>query len=268
MRIRPLPRIARLPYRGLAAFASAAALAAGLITAGVVTSSPSRAPLPVQQTGTAAGRPHRVSAAVTSARVVDGKLVHATASQGVTGPVSKAWRARVPGAVPLAAPPKPLHFPIRGKPVQAARVLPAPKPPAVTGYDAKTSRRLSPTRADQVTYANVDGTKTTFDYAQPVNYRRSDGTWASISTALVPGGYSVQPSAGSPAATPGAPAVPPAAGWTERSAALPQSFAPYASDAALVSMPLGARQSVAFGVAGAAAVPGTAAGSTVSVLPL
>ena len=289
MRNRLLPWIARLPFRRLAAFASVVALAAGLITAGVVASSPSRAPLPVQQTGTAAGSPHRVSAAVTSGRVVDGKLVHATASQRVTGHASKAWLARVPGAVPPATPPKPLHFPVQGKPAETARVVAAPKRKAVTGYDAKTSRQLRLTRADQVTYANADGTRTTFDYAEPVNYRRSGGTWAPISTALIPDGQpsagspteTTSPSPGSPDATPGAASAsatavpspsagpslstaPPEAGWTERSEALPESFAPYASDAGLVSMPLGAGESVAFGVAGAAAVPGTATGGTVS----
>jgi RHS repeat-associated protein len=90
---------------------------------------------------------------------------------------------------------------------------------------------------------------------------------------------SVSPSAGgtptptdppSPTSGSGATAAPPASGWMQQSEAESESFASYADARDLVTMPLGAGQSVAFGVTGAAAVPGTADGSAISypgVLP-
>jgi RHS repeat-associated protein len=302
--------------RKLTSIGVALALVIGLITAVtmVVTSHPG---LPQQETGTAAGRPHRVSASVTIGHVVQGRGVRA-ASQRMQGPSAKAAPSRVPGAVPPAARPRPLRLPARGKkPAEQASVLAAPAPAKKTGYDEKTSREIPPDRADQVVYSNADGTRTAFEFQAPVNYRRPDGKWASINTTLVPDGTAGSPSpsgsassappaspsgSAAPASSTGTPAgpgsaiptaiyttlppsspapgispsppvsptpavpsgtVPPASGWTERSAAEPEVFAAYANAADLVSMPLDSSHAIAFGVAGAAAVPGAAQGSSV-----
>ena len=243
-----------------------------------VTMSPAPAggQLPRQQVGTAVGRPHRVTAAVTLGRIVGGKVVPAT-SPRLAGPRPKISHKLVPGAVPPPTRPRPLRLPARGTPAAQRASVVGPQPPAaITGYDQATSRALPPSRADQVVYANADGTRTAFEYAQPVNYRRSDGSWTPISTTLVPAGPPssttgpASPSAPTPstgaatpsAATPTAP-TPSAGGWTEKSEAAPETFGPYANSPDLVSLPVGQGQVVGFGVAGAAGVPGAAHGSTV-----
>jgi hypothetical protein len=156
---------------------------------------PPKPAVPVQQTGATAVPPHRVSAAADIGRVINGRFV-SNASSGKTGrkpgPVSArnaSSYARVPGAVPAAAKPKPLRLPIRGKgDAETSTVLAAATPAKVTGYNQKTSRQLAPGRPDQVVYSNADGTKTAFQYKSPVNFRQPDGKWASISTSLVPAG--------------------------------------------------------------------------------
>ena len=90
-------------------------------------------------------------------------------------------------------------------------------------------------------YQNADGTYTRHVYATPVNYQTSSGTWAPIQTGLV-------------AASGG--------GWREAANSIGVSFAAQANSTDLGSLALGTNN-VAFGLAGAAAVPGTAAGTSV-----
>lgn len=324
-------------------------LVMGLIAAVtiVVTSHPGP---PRQQTGTAAGRPHRVPASVSLGRIVNGRLVPATSTQAASGSPLTAKRPfigpqsaakLVPGGVPPATPPKPLHLPARGKkPAEKLSTQPVPAAAAKAGYDQKTSHEIPPTRADQIVFANADGTRTAFQFQSPVNYQRQDGTWATINTSLVPNGTvptpspsasavasldamfggpaagsrnrdaspgssespsvstepgsvpspgsdapptsadstppasataaaSSPPAISSPTATPSASgtpgaSAPPASGWTQQSAAEPESFAGYADAPDLVTMPVDGSHAVAFGVAGAARVPGSAQGSAVS----
>jgi hypothetical protein len=172
----------------LIAIGSACLLFASLAFVTVTLTTSSHPAVPVQQTGTAAGRPHRVSAAADLGRIVNGKFVSdaSSAYRSVAGPVAQST-ARVPGAVPAATRPKPVKFLAQGKNApDNVRVLKAQAPPQKAGYNPKTSRQLPLAKSSQVTYANADGTKTSFQYASPVNFQRADGTWAPISSSLVP----------------------------------------------------------------------------------
>ncbi|MGH3168859.1 MAG: hypothetical protein ACRDN0_23620, partial [Trebonia sp.] len=282
--------------RNLIAVSSACLLFAALVFVTVTLSSGSPGPaVPVQQSGTAAGFPHRTSAAADLGRVDDGRVVSAASGQRLPGPVAEdiASMREVPGAVGPAVRPKPLRFPVQGKTSDQVRVLPAPAARKLQGYNPKTSRRLTPGSADEVTYANADGTKTSFDYTSPVNYRLPDGQWKPVSTSLTPLGpaaaYSapavtptpsafVSPSASatptvsvsasaspspSPSGTSPATGGAPSSGWTEKSEADPERFAAAASAPVLVTVPVGG-DAVSFGISGAAAVTGAVSGSTVT----
>jgi len=304
-------KLAAVRVRKPATIGAVLVLVAGLLSAVVMLTGAPRPGLPSQLTGTAADHPHRVAAAVTLGRLVNGRVVPVTPVQQLAKRTGKSWTARVPGAVGVTAPPRPLHFPIRGKGTETVHAVAAAAPAKITGYDSRTSRMLALSSATQVTYANADGTHTAVEYPTPVNYRRSNGTWASISTTLVPDGAAsgtvstaaffttpapsagsssasassssplasassspASPSASSSASPPPPPATAspspsqsmplPQAGWTEGSEARPETFAQYANMPQLVTVPLDASHVVAFGVAGAAAVPGVASGSSVS----
>ena len=180
--------------RGLVAVGSALLLVVALAIAVVTLSGPAGPSTPVQSTGTAAGRPHRVTAAADLGRVVDGRFIPDSSSSsrpssGSAGAAGAGNLARVPGAVPAVARPKPLKFPATGKTAAAtASVLKAPPAEQKAGFNPNTSRPLAPVSADQTVYSNADGTKTAFHYSNPVNYRRPNGTWTPISTSLVPAG--------------------------------------------------------------------------------
>jgi RHS repeat-associated protein len=273
--------------RNLVAIGSALLLFAALAFVSITLSSkPSKPPVPTQQSGTAAGFPHRTSAAADLGRVVNGRVVPATsgARGQPSGPVAE---QKVPDAVGPAPRPKALKFPVQGKALETLRVLPKPATPKVAGYNPRTSRQLPPSSADQVTYANADGTKTAFTYMTPVNDRSPGGKWTPISTALVPtaraGAPSSQavppatwytPPATTASATPaqpvptptGAPSnsAEPGPGWTQKSESEPESFAKDANAGDLVSVPIGHGSVVAFGIDGAAPVTGVASGSTVT----
>jgi RHS repeat-associated protein len=173
-----------------------------------------------------------------------------SADPGAADPGAADPGAADPGAVKMARPPRPPRFPVRGAAADKVRVLRAPAAAVKAGYNPRTSRELAPRSATQVVYSNADGSRSAFEYALPVNYQRRDGTWAPISTTLVPQG----PSSSS------APRV----GWTERSEAEPEVFAPYANAADLVTVPLSSGHAVAFGIANAASVPGASQGSSVT----
>jgi RHS repeat-associated protein len=156
---------------------------------------------PVQQVwGSAAGRPHRVPASATMARLVNGRVVplqvrkpadrQALAAEVQAAEAKAALPAsrRARGAVPPSVTPRRPRFPVRGKAnPEVARVLAAPKPAVKPGFDAQTSRLLpSLTSPGQVVYANADGTRTAMVYKSPLFFRQADGSWASIDTSLVP----------------------------------------------------------------------------------
>src|SRR5258707_2012880 len=129
-------------------------LAAGIIIGAITSSSVLRPALPVQQSGTAAGFPHRTSAAADLGRVEDGRVVSAASGAGkrLPGPVAEDITSarEVPGAVGPAMKPTPLKFPVQGKTSEALRVQPAPAARNVQGYNPKTSRELPLSGADQV----------------------------------------------------------------------------------------------------------------------
>ncbi|HEX3925331.1 MAG TPA: DNRLRE domain-containing protein, partial [Streptosporangiaceae bacterium] len=304
--------------RLLAAGTAVCVCAAMSLVAVELTTGGSSGP-PSQQAGTAAGRPHRVPASATIARLAGGRVVRSGARgvprtrTGVSAEVAAAEaKATLPasrrpkGALPASAPAPRLKFPVRGrapKPEQA-KVLRAPAAKAKPGYSAKTSRVLSgQTSSNQVVYQNADGTRTAMVYQSPEFYRRADGTWATISTDLVPATVAangvmapsavtarplataspspmVSPSPSpSPSPTPSPSLVPPASpspsapastpasapdGWRVKAAASEESFAPYADAGTLVNLPLGGGQAVGFGVNGAAHAAGSASGDTVT----
>jgi hypothetical protein len=125
--------------RNLVAVSSALLLFATLAFIAVTLSSgPARPAVPVQRSGTAAGFPHRTSAAADLGWVEgDGRVVSAAAAASrLPGPVAKDITStrRVPGTVGPAVKPKPLKFPVQGQTPEALQVLPAPAAPAVQGY--------------------------------------------------------------------------------------------------------------------------------------
>jgi hypothetical protein len=247
-----------LAVRGRKAIAVTTALvvAITLTITGVVISAGSNPATPSQRVwASAAGQSHRASASSTQGRLVNGRVV--SASSRLPGPVAKPSSARLADAVPATAKAKALHFPVTGKSDETLHAKAAPAASKVTGYNAKTSKQLPLSSADQVTYTNADGTKTAFDFQTPVNYRLVDGKWASIDTSLGPAPSSAQSasttafisSSPSPAAslspTPSASPSPSAAaapsstpsgtGWTERGEAEPATFASVASSSDVVS---------------------------------
>jgi RHS repeat-associated protein len=277
------------------ATAVAVAVAVALTVVAVVLPSPPPGP-PVQQAGTAAGRPHRVPASATIATLVNGKVVSARLAQGQAARAMRAAAAlrevKGPkGAVPAASKPPPVKL---GRPATRERdrlsKLPSPAAPTGKGFNPRTSRVITAgTSANQVVYQNADGTRTADFYQSPVNYRRPDGSWARIDTSLMPVG---SPGTVAPSPAPSLPPVSPSAapltsaswpgsapsafpspstsaaqapgGWRERSAAEPVTLAPYADASPLLVLPLGGRGSVGLSVQGSAHVAGTAAGSTVT----
>jgi hypothetical protein len=98
--------------RNLLSAGAALALLVGLAFVAVTLSPrPSKPPVPVQQTGTAAGLPHRVSAAATLGHVVDGRVIPDTSSAvsfGISGTgavagVASGSTVSYPGVRPDAA---------------------------------------------------------------------------------------------------------------------------------------------------------------------
>ena len=127
---------------------------------------------------------------------------------------------------------------------------PAPKK-FTTGFDTvDASVNFSPTVSHLVPggstatsdlYRNPGGSYTRLVYAQPVNYQNTAGAWHPIDTTLAAG-------------TDGR--------WHEHANSLPVSFATTAGSPALASLATGSGQQMSLGLAGAAAVSGSAAGSS------
>jgi RHS repeat-associated protein len=256
--------------------ATAIMMAVALTVVAVVIASSGRQGAPVQQSGTAAGRPHRVPASATMARLINDAVAPARAAKAgpapSASPLPEGKRPR--GAVPAAS--KPPRLKLGGRPTQGTDRLRALRLPAVAsakGFSPRTSRVVpAGTSASRVMYQNADGSRTAMFYQEPVNYRLPDGSWARINTSLVPSGTVMSPSPSpslSPSPSPSAAGSPPSAGvpadgWRERSAAEPETFAPFADGSPLVLLPLGGSESVGLGVAGAAHVAGVAQGAAVT----
>jgi hypothetical protein len=165
----------------LAAFALVASV--GLDGAEPMRTAPSAAghvTTPKQRGGTAAGRPHQVSAAQTAAKPA-------------TGPHGTRARPKRPkGAVPLARAytPKPSAGtgPRPPAPPAGARVRTVAEParPKIVGFGAATSHEV-PAMRDRYgdNYENADGTWTGRYYTRPVNYRDGQGAWQPIDSSLV-----------------------------------------------------------------------------------
>ena len=201
-------RLARRGRKGVALGTAAAVAVAVTVVAVVVSVSHGAAPPVQHQWGSAAGRPHRVPASVTMARIVNGRVVPAGTARRLPGPVAPPPAGTPKGAVPAAARPRPLRLPARGTARDKTHVRRAPAPAAKAGFNPKTSRELSAENsADRVVYANADGTRTAFEFQSTVNYRRPDGQWTLINTSLKPAG-SPEPAGSTPAPT-ATPASPP-----------------------------------------------------------
>ena len=113
--------------RKVTALGTVVIVAVALIVTGVVFPGTHRAVPPVQQQwGSAAGRPHRVSAAVTMGRIVNGRVIHTAATSGLPGPAAPRPAGRPKGAVPWTPRPKPLRLPARGSSADKTRVLGRP----------------------------------------------------------------------------------------------------------------------------------------------
>ena len=115
---------------------------------------------PVQRSGSAAGRPHEVPAAVSRA------VARAT--------------GRAPGVGRGELPAYRLHVP-------AARQDVTRPAPGTAVFNPRTSRLVAATMASDL-YRNADGSYTRNVYAGPVNYRAASGAWLPVSTDLVTAG--------------------------------------------------------------------------------
>ncbi len=123
---------------------------------------------------------------------------------------------------------------------RAAVVPAAPEP--VAGFDAATSREVPAGRGThQRTWTNADGTTTTEYGATPLNYRAADGS-------LVPVDSTLKPAAGG--------------GWERTADEVALRLAARADADELVRVTLPGGGSVAYSLAGARAVTGTAAADT------
>jgi len=231
---------------------TAVTTACSLAVAVVMVTTPGPTAPPAQQRSTAAGLPHRVPASATMGRLLGGTVAPPRSARAAQAgrPADTAGalpaRLRPRGAVPPSTElsrRQPAIRVTRGRDVVQAMRSPAPAP--VRGFNPQTSRVLSArTSANRVVYQNADGTRTAFIYQTPANYRRPDGSWARIDTGLAP--------------------VEASAGWRERSAAEPVTFAAQANSGALAVLPLSSTESVGLGVQGAAAVAGQALAAAVT----
>ena len=192
----------------------------GWLTAAPGWALPPSPATPRQESGSASGKGHYVSADATRAR------------RGAGGPAGTG-AGQVPEYKTLAPNPPKLTT-----------------PPATGVFDPATSRRIATeSTATQDIYQNADGSYTRQVHGAPINYKAADGSYQPIDTHLVRN----------------------ADGRLHEKANVPAvDLAGTGSDPALVSVPLDAAHSVAFGLYGAAAVTPTVSGNITtypSVLP-
>jgi RHS repeat-associated protein len=180
---------------------------------------------PRQETGTASGRPHLVSASATRA------------GQG-------AGRGPGQGIGELAA-------------YQVPARTPRPTTTGTVGFDRATSQRVGSTATTDL-YHNADGSLTRMVSSAPVNYHAPDG-WHPIDERLSAGPDTrLHPAAAGGSAAPGSPAAGSAAAGSALAVA---DFAASAADPALVSLHLPGGAVLSYGLAGAAAVPASVGGT-------
>ncbi|WP_053733756.1 RHS repeat-associated core domain-containing protein [Nocardia sp. NRRL S-836] len=127
------------------------------------------------------------------------------------------------------------------EPANTAAVEQGPVP-ARTGFDRAASKEVTAARnAFEKSYTNTDGTETTEISATPVHYRGADGAWQPIDTTVVPGNGR----------------------WRNATNTATLEFAGRADHPELVKVGVEGG-SLAYGLAGAAAVSGAAQGSTIT----
>ncbi|MBD0671754.1 hypothetical protein BU198_13860 [Streptomyces sp. CBMA156] len=206
-------------------------------------------PGPRQQQGSAEGRDHDATTAATSAKDGSGHPGAAPASGEL--PEDKTASA----AVQVVVPPQSTELPATdAKVVDNPANLPAAKVDPAKSFDPATSQELPEKRtAQQRTFQNLDGTFTTRSYPEPVNFRRSDGSWASIDTTLIPAGT----------ATAGR-AAPVQDSWTTTAAEQQLKLGLTADADPLVRLQLADGISVGYSLQGATSAQGTVKGSIIT----
>lgn len=205
-------------------------------------------PRPKQQSGSADGLSHAATTAATSAEDGSGHS-DATPAPGEL-PEDKAVSASAQNLTP-----QPAELPAsEAKVVDNSTVPHADKAGPAKGFDAATSKELPEKRtAQQRTFQNADGTFTTRNYTEPVNFRRFDGSWAAIDTTLIPAGT----------ATAGR-AAPVQHAWTTTATEQQLKLGLTADADPLVQLQLGDGLFVGYRLQDAAPAQGTAQGSTVT----
>ncbi|MFE3858155.1 DNRLRE domain-containing protein [Streptomyces griseorubiginosus] len=195
---------------------------------------------PDQRWGSAAGRSHTALADATDA----------TARGGRDGALPGL------GELPAEQTDSVTRLPSTAKPPEpgAVQKVPSPGIAAPQGFDSKRSKELKGERtAQERTYLNPDGTRTTRFYNEQVNFQAKDGSWKPINNTLVPR-QDAGPSTMSAAED----------GWETQSTESAIEFAGTADADPVVRMGVDEDVSVGYGVDGAAAAPGQADGSTLT----
>ncbi|MFJ9690754.1 LamG-like jellyroll fold domain-containing protein [Kitasatospora sp. NPDC101183] len=206
-------------------------------------------PRPNQQQGSAEGRGHDATTGSTSAKDGSGR--------GGAAPAPGELPEEATGGAPPAQDltPKPAQLPpSEAKPADKPSALPASKVDPAKSFDPATSKELPEKRtAQQRTFQNADGTFTTRSYPEPVNFRRSDGSWSAIDTTLIPGGT----------ATAGR-AAPVQNSWTTTSTEQQLKLGLTADADPLVQLQLADGVSIGYSLQGASSAQGTAQDSVVT----
>ncbi|MEU6972945.1 LamG-like jellyroll fold domain-containing protein [Kitasatospora aureofaciens] len=205
-------------------------------------------PRPKQQQGSADGHGHDASTAATSAK--DGSGHPGAASAPGELPEDKGAAAPAQNVIP-----KPAKLPATdAKVVDKPAARPAGKVDPAKSFDPAKSKELPEKRtARQRTFQNADGTFTTRNYPDPVNFRRSDGSWATIDTTLIPAGTAT-----------GGRAAPVQNSWTTTSTEQQLKLGLTADADPLVQLQIADGISVGYSLQGAAPAQGTAQGSAIT----
>jgi hypothetical protein len=163
---RAVGRVLRVRGRRLVSVVAALTVLAGILVAVVVNLPAGSAGPPVQQSGTAAGRSHRASAAL-------GQRLPQSASARAARAEAALREVHAPaGSVPPTSAPPKARLVVAGV-KESAQALPGRAAPPVQGYSQRSSKVMAgQTAAGKVVYQNADGTRTAQFYSDPVNYRR------------------------------------------------------------------------------------------------
>ncbi|MFI6154414.1 LamG-like jellyroll fold domain-containing protein [Kitasatospora sp. NPDC051170] len=206
-------------------------------------------PRPKQHQGSAEGRGHDAPAGATKAKDGSGR-------QGAAPAPGELPEDRTGTTVPAQdLKPQPVQLPAtEAKPAGKPAALPVSKVDPAKSFDPVTSKELPEKRAaQQRTYQNTDGTFTTRSYPEPVNFRRSDGSWSAIDTTLIPGGTAS-----------GGRAAPVQNSWTTTSTEQQLKLGLTADADPLVQLQLADGVSIGYSLQGATAAQGAAQGSAIT----